>query len=319
MMRAVIFLVAFIALTSVSPAQDRPIPAAGDPGQSAETIEPVDILELVSRRQRMTVPVSIDGADSYPFVIDTGAERTVISRELAERLALESGPQVRLVTMTGATVVPTVHVPRVSLVRTRNPRTVVAPSLAALHLGAPGLLGIDMLADHRVLIDLDRNTMTVRPSRRTHVRSLGTNDIIVRAASPYRQLIVTDAEYRSQRVRVVIATGSAITVGNMAFRRLIGSRGKPVGTIPITSVVGGQISADYHQVDRFRLGGMTLTHLPVAFADVAPFAALDLDEVPAMLLGMDAFRVFRSVEMDFRTRDIRFEIRGPPGPQLRRS
>ena len=40
----------------------------------------------------MTVPVEIGGAGPYRFVVDTGAERTVISRELARELELEPGP-----------------------------------------------------------------------------------------------------------------------------------------------------------------------------------------------------------------------------------
>ncbi|MEK6638843.1 MAG: retropepsin-like aspartic protease [Pseudomonadota bacterium] len=37
---------------------------------------------------RMTVPVMINGQGPFRFVIDTGADRTVISSELAERLGL---------------------------------------------------------------------------------------------------------------------------------------------------------------------------------------------------------------------------------------
>jgi predicted aspartyl protease len=40
---------------------------------------------------RMTVPVSISGKGPYHFVVDTGADRTVISRELANALALKPG------------------------------------------------------------------------------------------------------------------------------------------------------------------------------------------------------------------------------------
>ena len=40
---------------------------------------------------RMTVPVSVAGQGPYQFLVDTGSERTVISRELAKHLRLSSG------------------------------------------------------------------------------------------------------------------------------------------------------------------------------------------------------------------------------------
>src|SRR5215218_6855957 len=40
---------------------------------------------------RMTVAVSVGGRGPYRFLVDTGSERTVISRQLAHRLQLDSG------------------------------------------------------------------------------------------------------------------------------------------------------------------------------------------------------------------------------------
>ena len=41
--------------------------------------------------QRMTVEVTVGGRGPYRFIVDTGAERTVISSELAQTLGLGSG------------------------------------------------------------------------------------------------------------------------------------------------------------------------------------------------------------------------------------
>ena len=42
------------------------------------------------------MPVTIADAGPYPFVVDTGAERTVISRQLAQTLGLPAGRDVRV-------------------------------------------------------------------------------------------------------------------------------------------------------------------------------------------------------------------------------
>ena len=52
-----------------------------------------DLLGLDNAR-RMTVPVSIGGSSHYPFVVDTGAERTIVSHELAR--ALRRAPAIDL-------------------------------------------------------------------------------------------------------------------------------------------------------------------------------------------------------------------------------
>lgn len=286
-------------------ATEQPVEAEIDPAL-------FETLELSPHDQRMAIPVTIGDNDDYRFVIDTGAERTVISRELADRLALGAGPRVNLVSLSGRSQVATVAIPALRFGRKRDTQAVMAPALSYRHLGASGLLGVDLLDGHKVSIDVDRRTMAVRPSRRTSRHMMGRgapNEIVVRAASPLGQLIVTDADYRGSRIRVVIDTGSGLSIGNMAMRRLIGGRGTPLGRIPITSVTGQQVMADYHQVDRFRLGGMHLTNAPMAFGDLEPFRTLGLDDTPAMLLGMDAFRMFRRVDIDFANRDIRFELR----------
>ena len=72
-------------------------------------------LALGAIANRMTVPVSINGSKPQPFIIDTGAERSVISRQYAGALKLAAGPQVTLTTMTGSAKVPTVVVPPVAI------------------------------------------------------------------------------------------------------------------------------------------------------------------------------------------------------------
>ena len=113
---------------------------------------------------RMTVPVQIAGAGPFQFVIDTGAQRTVISRELAGKLGLPRGQMVRLTGMTGTQDVGTVVIPSIS-VSTLGGERIEAPALSAAHLGAPGMLGIDALQGHALSIDFDSRQMTVKPAR----------------------------------------------------------------------------------------------------------------------------------------------------------
>ena len=268
---------------------------------------PEDSLGFDTVESRMTVPVSIAGRGPYRFVVDTGAQRTIVSRDLAGLLGLQAGRQVRVTAMTGTATVATVDVPSLSVSRIRA-GGIEAPALDQADMGAPGLLGIDALQDHAVSIDFARNEMTVRPSRRHRSVAAGPNDIVVTARNRFGQLIVTDARCEGRQVAVVIDTGTAITVANSAFIRMLKDKPTPLGKVSLISALGELMTADYVAVDRIRIGEVAFNNVPMAVADAAPFKRFGLTDQPALLLGMDALRLFDEVQIDFANREIRFSL-----------
>lgn len=291
---------------------------AAAPASTQETAAPAPAaeegsgtLELGALANRMTVPVSINGSTPQPFVIDTGAERSVISRQLAGALRLTPGPQVKLTTMTGSAQVPTVVIPSMTVGPVRDAQAFNAPALEASHLGAHGLLGIQQLRTHMVSIDFDKNLMAVRPSRRSGGKPAPrlpfTDEVVITAKSLLGQLIITEAWFEGSKVTVVLDTGSQISMGNLALQRKL-KRVRMQGPITLTSVTGDKLTANYHIAHRVELGGVTLQELPVAFADIPPFDRFGLSERPALMLGMDALRAFRRVEIDFPDRKLRLSL-----------
>lgn len=278
-----------------------PAAATTAPGSPADVV-------LTPLDSRMTVPVTIGTSGPYPFIIDTGAERTVVSRELAGQLALASGKPVRLTAMSGTSVVDTVTLPSLAMNPIEHRMGIEAPALAERHIGGPGLIGLDALADHRLTINLEQNVMRVEPSsKRTRPAARHDGEIVVVAKNKSGQLILSEAFFDGRRVRVVLDTGSTVTVGNAAFRRQVARAiRRPFQPLTLTSVTGGQTEADYARVDELKVGGVVFRGLPVAFADVAPFRRLGLESQPAIMLGMDAISVFRRVDIDFPNREVRF-------------
>ncbi|TPG16725.1 hypothetical protein EAH87_13845 [Sphingomonas koreensis] len=260
---------------------------------------------------RMTVPVSIAGRGPYAFVVDTGAERTVVSHDLAGLLGLSNGRRVRVTAMTNAAMVDTVVVSSLHLGKTAT-AAIESPALDQGNLGAPGMLGIDALQNHAVSIDFDRQEMVVRPSRRRFREAPRANEIIVTAKSKFGQLIVTDAYYHGHRISVVIDTGTAITIANPAFLRMLGKPPKSLGTVSMVSALGRLLVADSIEVDHLQIGDVGFNHVPLAVADAEPFKRFDLTDQPALLLGMDTLRLFRHVQIDFANREIRFSLPSSP-------
>lgn len=303
-------LAACALLLLLLPAQQRAAPDAAEgpsratpsPGASPEIDEQ---LAFAAVAERMTVPVSIADAGPFPFIIDTGAQRTVISRELASTLGLSPGRDVRLTAMTGISTARTVVIPAVR-VGTLGSTRIEAPALEARNLGAPGMLGLDSLQGHALAIDFERRVMAVTSAQRRPARATGEpGEIVVRAKSLLGQLVVTDAFYNNMRVRVVLDTGSAVSIGNDALRRRVAKRGALREPVVLTSVTGDTLTAPYTSIGQVRLGGATIDRLPIAFSEVPPFRQLGLSDRPAILLGMDALQLFRRIDIDFANHRIR--------------
>ena len=312
-MERVCGLVAALALSAASPCAAQQAAAAAPVDQTAATTDTA--LAFGASENRMTVPVLIGARGPWGFVIDTGAERTVVSRELAGQLGLQPGPTIRLIAMAGRSAVPTVIVPALS-VSTVAASTITAPALEQRNLGAAGMLGIDALKGHRIDIDFPRSSMIVKPSRRRYVTAGNHGDeVVVVAKSQFGQLIVTDASWRGKRIAVVIDTGSTLSVGNPALLALMAGRARKVGQTSAISVTGATLIADLHVVDDLAIGGIGLNQVPVAFADAPPFHRFGLSRRPALMLGMDILRLFRRVRIDFANRDIQFTL--PPGTGIR--
>jgi predicted aspartyl protease len=273
----------------------------------APTPTPTPEVGLGELSRRLTVAVSVADKGPFPFVIDTGAERSVVSRELAEQLRLTPGPAARVFDFTGVSTVGTVRVPSISA-GPLSTALIEAPLLDAANLGAPGMLGIDALQGHKVVIDFDRKIMSVVPAKRHAV-----GDVIVRAQSRVGQLIVTKATFNGQPISVIIDTGTWISVGNKAMLALAKKPPRQVGPVSVQSVTGRSFDTDYMMIDNVKIGDVRFDRFGLAFVDVPPFERFGLKDKPALILGMSSIRMFRRVELDFVNREIAFTL---PRPQI---
>jgi predicted aspartyl protease len=251
----------------------------------------------------MTIPVMVDGQGPFAFIIDTGADRTVISRELAAALNLPSGPHVTMHDSAGVDDVETVQISRLA-VGARIIGRIDAPVVAAADLGAAGLLGIDSLRDQHVVLDFKSRRLLSLPSR-SEVFEPGA--IVVRGKSRFGQLVLVDAEVRGVPVYVILDSGAQNTIGNLPLQRLL-ARGAAHAypATEVISVTGRTTPAEFANVADMHLGGLTIRNMPLAFAPLHTFDRFGLTEKPAMLLGMDVLGLCRKVTVDFKRREATF-------------
>ena len=269
-----------------------------------KTTQTEDVKFHNERDDRLTVAVRLSGAGPYRFLVDTGADRTAVSRELVAELKLESAGSAELHSVAGVSAVKTAKVNDVEL--TKTPESVEAAVLESANIGADGIVGVDLLRSQRVQFDFEKRLMSIVPSKSPDFKD-EPGTIVVQARRKNGRLVVTDAQANGERLTVVLDTGSQVSIGNQALRdRLVGRNLiNPRQTVELQSVAGEKIYGDYMFVRRLDIGGIGLNDLAIVFADAHTFKQLGLDKRPALLLGMNAIRAFKKVSIDFANKKFR--------------
>lgn len=265
--------------------------------------------EIAARKvnSRLTVEVGVNGTGPYRFVVDSGADTSVIGQRLAAALAMPPGRPVMLNGITESRQVDRVLVEALQLGPTAV-RDLELPRLEEHHIGAAGMIGLDALVEQRLMLDFEKRRISVDDARRPAQRWDG--EIVVTARLKRGQLILTQVKAQGLALDAVIDTGSEITIGNPALRSsLFRRKNVKVYKGVIGGVTGKDVTVDIMHIDELKLGPVVLRNVPIAFADVPPFEVFGLQGRPALLLGTDLMENFRKVSLDFRARKVRFQLK----------
>jgi predicted aspartyl protease len=254
----------------------------------------------------MTVPVRLAETGPYSFLVDTGADRTVVSLQLASSLSLPVGDLVPIHGIAGEVKVQTATVRNLQIGRSSY-AAIDAPMLDSKDRGADGILGTDTLEARRIIFDFPSGTMSIVASGISDLRD-EPGSIVIEGRRRNGRLVIADASTGGRHVMVVLDTGAQVCVGNEALRRELGTRSLLGGPLAaeLQSVTGGVIRGDLYFLKEIQIEGVELRNLAIVFAPAHTFKELKLDDRPALLLGMNAFRAFKKVSIDFGT--SKFEV-----------
>ncbi|MEO6042239.1 MAG: aspartyl protease family protein [Croceibacterium sp.] len=273
----------------------------------------VEVFSIASEPySRMTVPVSIHRTGPYQFLIDTGAQATVVSRALADKLALNDRRPATLVGIASRRQIETAAIDGMELGR-RNFNVATAPLVDGANIGgADGVLGLDALQGQRVLIDFKGKSVHVAPAK-----DLGGNrgyEIIVRAHRILGQLIITQARLDGVKTAVIIDTGAQGSTGNPALLDRLRRRSRDMGEATVTDINGISLTGPVRFANELVIDQVELHNLPILFAASPTFEALGLSSEPTLILGMEQLRLFNRVAIDFDTQRVLFDL--PPGEEF---
>jgi predicted aspartyl protease len=261
--------------------------------------------------ERLTVPIHINGAGPYRFIVDTGADRTVLATEVGAELRLNRGPQVRLDGVVQTTIADTVSIDHLAFgSKTRG--NFYVPTVSRSLLGADGYLGLDFLDGHRVTFDFERSLVDVGDSRpRFSAAWARPNEARIGTVGSSGHLRSLDCRVDGVLTSAFIDSGAEVSAANGPLLSAL-SRHNPrfgvIGDMQLIDITGGEIQGQVAMVKKIQLPGLTFDDCPLVIANFQVFKAWGLTHSPALLLGMNVLRQFSRVSVDYGLKELRFDL-----------
>ncbi len=281
------------------------VAAAPDPSrlaaaQAADRARPLySAPTRFDRAGRIIAPVMVDGQGPFRFLVDTGADGSMISQRLARRLGLtpSQGGAEHVEGTTGNESMPWVTLARLRVGRILKSNLRVPVSQSPVLGGLDGILGVAGLGPVRVTVDFRRKKVAISPSRG---RVWGWGYLDIAAQRTPGSLLMIPARVANIRVEAVIDTGAEETLGNSALhaallkyaaRRATAAR---IYGVTRTVATGGLVSSP-----TIFLGPAAIRNLSIVYADVPIFRIWHLDSRPALIIGINVLETVDEMILDY--------------------
>ena len=269
----------------------------------------------------LLVAVRIDGHGPYHFVVDTGADRTVLASEVADELGLFRGEKVKLDGVVRAVVTDTVSIRTLSFGSITR-RNLVVPTLSRSLLDADGYLGLDFLDGHRVTFDFKNHVLQVsEPRARFSASWTRENEARIPASGSSGHLQALDCAVDGVSATAFIDSGAEVSAANAPLLAALARRNPAfgeIGTIRLIDITGGEILGKVAMVNKIQLtAALRFIDCPLVIADFLVFDVWGLRQRPALLIGMNLLRQFGRVSIDYGLKELRFDLAAyhpPPKP-----
>jgi clan AA aspartic protease (TIGR02281 family) len=278
---------------------------AATPAPAANTAFPLERDDA----GRMLAAVTLNDKGPYHFILDTGANRTVLVPRVADDLglALDTALQRRVSGVGGAGRAPMVMIASLKAGALER-RDVSALIMSGYALeGADGVIGMDGLAGQRILIDFARHSFETGPGGAPAPAGF----IVIPGVLRFGHLLEVPLDIDGVRVRAIIDTGSQSTLINQALMDRFADAATS-GAFSVTGVDGRAASAPRLSLRNVRLGALRMDTLFAHLGDLPIVRGADAKELPAVHIGMDVLGATRAIAIDLVRHELQVQIAEEP-------
>ncbi|UTW60161.1 aspartyl protease family protein [Kordiimonas sp. SCSIO 12603] len=247
---------------------------------------------------RLMVGVHVNGEGPFPFILDTGASRSVIYRSLTALMDIQAVPfkSRSIVTARGYRRVQVFDVRDLfALGQTLQVEdTVALPDVIGSQ--AKGLIGVDVLTGKTLLMKPKDDLAVLLDSSDDFREEDGWSYIQGRPVA-YGSLAL-EIEIGGVTVPLIVDTGASHTVINTSGAEAMARSG--IEEKETSARIAGTRSTKQMLVPDLVLGDLEIGNAELYVADIPVFVLLGASNVPAMILGMDVLGE-HEFAIDFKT------------------
>ncbi|HEV2270278.1 MAG TPA: aspartyl protease family protein [Steroidobacteraceae bacterium] len=278
------------------------ISLAAAPPVPAVKPDPSDLLFAApthsDRVGRIVVPVWIDGKGPYRFLVDTGADGSLVSSRLVRALGLVANgtPDEQVQGTTGIEQMPcvTIDTLRIGSITKHNVRVPVSNS--PVMTGLDGILGMAGFGAVRVMVDFEHNKVAIDRTS----RGLPSDFLDIPAERTSGGLLVIPARVGGVEVAAVLDTGATETMGNAALRQaLLRAEARNATQARIYGVTRQVSNGGISHSPTVYIGGAEIRNLGIVYSNIPIFRIWHLDSQPALIIGMNALGVVDALVLDY--------------------
>lgn len=249
---------------------------------------------------RPTVEVFLNGEGPFDFLVDTGANKTVVAMRHIEALGAPFLGMVDVHGTTGAKAFPLATIGRLVAGSTEKSDLSVAVVPDRDLLRGDGILGADVFAGRRLTFNMRNQTVTVESPARNRWRRSRPNLTIRNGA-------LAEVEGRIGRVgaTLMLDTGADECIMNsLLYEELRSSyrRLEVLDQATVRGVTGHVLVGDYVVLPDVRLGNVIIRDAGAVATDAPVFDIWGLNDEPTMIVGVNVLSRLDKFAIDYGAR-----------------
>ena len=256
---------------------------------------------------RIWAPVWINGQGPFRLVLDTGANHSGVTAQVAEtlRIPLDQSAPVLLRGVTGIVTVPTIRVDSFTVGDlTLSPA--ILPIVIDAMGAAEGVLAPDEFKDKRIVIDFMHDQIDIR---RSHNERARPGFMTIPLEHSDAGLLMFHALVGGVRIQTIIDTGGQRTIGNLAMRNALmrhHTQGRPVQIFDVTAESQAGLTFPSPPI---QLGSIEILGAFITYGEMHIFERWELTKEPALLIGMDVLGLLDAFIIDYRRHELQLRMR----------
>jgi len=252
------------------------------------------------RLGRVVAPITVNGQGPFRFIVDTGANRSVLSEGLATYLGLTANGSGEVHSVHGVSTAPLVDVDSLQYGQLSLSTTALPLLHGAVLAGEQGLLGVDGMQGRRLRMDFERNCIEIIPSQGARrLRGWAT----IRGELRFGHLVVIRGSINGVRVNLLIDTGSDSSLANPALRDALNARIRRNQSrldYAIAHTAGTPVLLDRAMfMPTLSVGELEVRNITAFVGDFHIFRLWGFEGEPTLLVGMDVLSQARGIAIDY--------------------